>query len=183
MWGYPFEKDLLKQLSKHAKIAGIIMMLLGLAGIFFPQVMSVVVMAFIAWLMLLAGITVGYFTWASDRGNWRGWLKSFILALMGGLLLVYPLSGMAAIGLFMAIYFLMDSFSSFTLAMEMRPNQGWGLWLVNSFLSLGLGLLFVWGWPFRSMWMVGLFVGISLFFDGVTLFSMGRRFHKMDQEE
>ncbi len=183
MWGYPFDESILKQLSKHAKIAGAVMMLLGLAGVIFPQVMSVVVMAFVAWLMLLAGTTAAYFTWASDRSNWKGWLKSFILILMGGLLLFYPLPGVAAIGMFMAVYFLMDSFSSFTLAMEMRPRQGWGWWLINALLSLGLGILFIWGWPFSSMWMVGLFVGISLFFDGMTLFFMGRLFHKMDQGE
>lgn len=183
MWGYPFETDLLKTLSKHAKIAGVIMMLLGLAGIVFPQVMSVVVMAFVAWLMLLAGTTAAYFTWKSDRDNWLGWLKSFILVVMGLLMLLYPLPGVAAIGLFFAIYFFMDSFSSLSLAMTMRPNKGWWIWLFNSLLSLGLGFLFLWGWPFSAMWMVGLFVGISLFFDGLTLFFMGRLFHKMDNGE
>ena len=183
MWGYPIENDLLKQLSKHAKIAGAIMMLLGLAGIFFPQIMSVVVVVFVAWLMLLSGIVAGYFTWISDRGNWMGWLKSFILVLMGGVMLFYPFPGVAAMGLIFAVYFFMDSFSSFTLAMDMRPNKGWGWWLVNALLSLALGILFVMDWPFSSMWMVGLFVGISLFFDGITLFFMGRLFHKLDQDK
>jgi uncharacterized membrane protein HdeD (DUF308 family) len=41
-----------------------------------------------------------------------------------------------------------------------------------------LGLLLVTGWPQSSIMLVGLFVGFSLFFDGLALFMGGNFLNK-----
>ena len=43
------------------------------------------------------------------------------------------------------------------------------MWLFNAITSLVLGILFVIGWPTSSLFLIGLFVGISLLFDGLAL--------------
>lgn len=183
MWNDTFESDGFKAFSKQAKIVGIILILLGVVGIIFPQFMSVVVVILVAWLMLIAGVVSGFFTWKFNAGSWLGWLKSAILFLMGGFLIFYPLPGVATLGLIFAIYFFVDGISNLSLARTLHPNRGWWIWLVNGVLSIGLAVLFLWQWPFSSAWLVGLFIGISLTFDGVSFFLMGRVLNKIEPQE
>ena len=181
MWKYPIDENLFETFSKHSKIVGIVFIILGLIGIVFPVFMTFATVAFVAWLMIFSGITAGYFTYKSDRSDIAGWLKSFILIIIGALMLFYPMSGVGTVGLLLAIYFFMDSFASFSLAMSMRPQKGWIWWLINAILSLIIGIVFIIGWPFSSLYLVGLFVGFSLFFDGIVMLTMSSIFKKMNQ--
>jgi uncharacterized membrane protein HdeD (DUF308 family) len=47
------------------------------------------------------------------------------------------------------------------------------MWLLNGIFSIVLAVIFLVGWPFSSLYLVGLFVGISLFIDGVVLLTLG----------
>jgi len=98
-------------------------------------------------------------------------------------MIFYPMQGIAALGLLFAIYFFTDAFAGFGLAFSMKPQKMWWLWLVNAVTSLVLGVIFIVGWPFSSLFMVGLLVGISLLFDGVALLSGGIFLDEIDKEE
>jgi uncharacterized membrane protein HdeD (DUF308 family) len=182
MWNSVFEADGFKAFSKHAKIVGIVLTLLGIAGIIFPQVMSVVVVVLVAWLMLFAGLASGFFTWQLNRRSWLGWLKSAILFFVGAFLIFYPLPGVATLGLIFAIYFFVDGFSGLSFAFTLRPSKGWWIWLINGSMSIGLGLIFFWQWPFSAAWLVGLFIGISLLIDGLSFLLMGRILKEMERD-
>ncbi len=175
MWKIWLEMDdeTKRRVAKNAKISGIVLMLLGIGGILFPGIMSLATLFFIAWMLLLGGLMTGYFTWMSDKNDWLGWLKTFILVATGILLIFKPMPGIAAVGLLLAIYFLFDSFGSMAIAFTMKPAKGWWLWLVNGLFSLVLAVIFLAGWPFSSLYLVGLFVGISLFIDGIVLITLG----------
>jgi len=173
MWNRPTEEVLLAKFSKFSKTAGIVFMLLGASGVIFPLFMTFAVVALVSFLMLTGGIVAAYFTWMSDRGNWVGWLKSFLLIAASLYLILYPGISAAAIGLLLTVYFFIDAFSGFVLTTSLYPAKGWFLWLISSVISLGLGVVFLMGWPFSSMYLVGLFVGISLLFDGLALFING----------
>jgi uncharacterized membrane protein HdeD (DUF308 family) len=160
--------------AKNAMGAGIVLILLGMAGIVFPAFMSVAVVFFVAWMMLLGGLASGWFTWMSDRSDWMGWFKAFIPVLVALMLFFKPMPGIAAVGLLLAIYFLFDSFGNMALALTMKPAPGWWMWLLNGLFSLILAVIFLVGWPFSSLVLVGLFVGISLLIDGVVLLTLGR---------
>ncbi len=172
-------KELLEKFGKYARITGVILVVLGLVGIIFPYALSIATVAFVSYLMIVAGFVSGYFTWITNREDWLGWLKSLILFLMGLFILYYPITGIAAIGLMLVFYFFMDSFAGFGLALSMRGHDGWWMWLFNSFISLVLGIIFMVGWPFSSTYLVGLFVGISLFFDGIALIAGGNIWKKV----
>jgi uncharacterized membrane protein HdeD (DUF308 family) len=74
----------------------------------------------------------------------------------------------------------MDGFVSFALAIEQKPQKGWWIILINSITSVILGAIFIIGWPFNSIFLVGLYIGISLLFDGVVLLSMSSAVKKLD---
>ena len=173
MWKYPNEMKLLAKFKKHAKTAGIIFMILGFIGAVFPVLTSLATVIFVSWLMLIAGIFAGYFTYITDRDDWSGWLKSFILIGVALYMILSPFGGIATLGLLFSIYFFMDAFSGFMMASSLYPNRGWGLWAINAVLSMLMAVIFVVGWPFTSMYLIGLLVGFSLFFDGISLLVAG----------
>ena len=176
-------KNLVDNFKKYAKISGTIFILLGLAGIIYPAFMSLTTLAFVSYLMIFAGIMAGWMTWTSNKNDWAGWLKSVLLVMVGLFMLFYPLQGVAAIGLLFAVYFLMDAFAGFGLAFSLKPQKIWWLWLINAITSLVLGILFIWGWPLSSLWLVGLFVGISLLFDGIALLTGGMWLDEIEKKE
>jgi len=175
-------KNLVDNFKKHAKTGGIFFVLLGMAGILFPTLMSLTTVLLVAYLMLFAGVSAGILTYKSNREDWMGWLKSFILLLASLLILLYPLQGTAALGLILAIYFFMDAFASFSLALSLRPKKIWLVWLFNSITSLALGVLFVIGWPKSSLFLIGILVGISLLLDGIALLLGGAFVEDIDDK-
>ena len=173
------EEELFEKFSKYSKIAGIVFIILGAVGIIEPVFMTMATVTFVAWLMMFAGFIAGYFTYVSDKSDYLGWLKSFVLIAISAFMIFYPMSGVGTVGLLLAIYFFMDSFAGFSLAMNMRPAKGWVWWLINAIFSMLIGILFIVGWPFTSLYLIGLLVGFSLFFDGFALLITGSIFKKM----
>ncbi len=172
-------QELIDRFSKNSRIAGIVFMLLGLIGILFPAFMSVTSALFFGWLLLFTGFLAGFHTWNTSRGDWLGWLKTLVLVATGMMIIFDPIPGVAALGIIFAVYFMFDGASSTVLAFQMRPAPMWWVVLINGIISLALALIFVLNWPLGSMVLVGLFVGISLFFDGIALLAISSGVKKL----
>jgi len=179
MWKYPEADDLLHTFEKNAKVAGVIFIILGLIGVMFPVFASMATVVFVAWLMMIAGLMAGWFTYQSNKGDWAGWLKSVILIGVSLYMLFSPLGGVATLGMLFSIYFFMDAFSGFMIASSTYPQSGWFMWLINAILSMIIAIIFIVGWPFTSTYLIGLLVGFSLFFDGLALLMGAKIFGKM----
>jgi uncharacterized membrane protein HdeD (DUF308 family) len=162
-----------KRSRKTVTITSIVLILAGITGIAVPHLMSIAIAMFAGWLMVIAGSIALLITWHGFRDSWVAWLKPFALIAVGLLILLHPIAGTAALGLMLAIYFLLDGFSGVGAAWELRPRRGWGLLMLNGLLSLVLAFVFIAGWPFTTTWLVGLFIGFSLFIDGLTLLMLG----------
>jgi uncharacterized membrane protein HdeD (DUF308 family) len=50
-------------------------------------------------------------------------------------------------------------------------------------MSLIIAIVFVWQWPFSSLYLIGLLVGFSLFFDGLVLFIGGKTLKDMTKDD
>jgi len=157
----------------HSLLIGILLVILGTAGLAAPGLMSIATAVYVAWMLIIGGAFWSYHTWKSNRGHLMDWLKPFVLILTGGLMLFYPLSGVAAVGLLLAVYLLLDAFGSFVLARELHPKKGWAWMTFNGIISLLLAMLFLFGWPATSLFLVGIYVAISLIFDGWALIVIG----------
>jgi len=177
------DKNLLEQFSQYSKTAGIIFMILGVLGIAFPVVLSLTTAYFIAWLLLFGGFTIAVHTYKTNKKDWLGWFKSFIFILSAILTIINPQTGVAALGIILATYLFMDGFVNFALAIEQKGQKGWWLILINAITSVILGAIFIAGWPFNSIFLVGLYIGISLLFDGVVLLSMSNAVKKLEDNK
>jgi uncharacterized membrane protein HdeD (DUF308 family) len=60
----------------------------------------------------------------------------------------------------------------FTIIMGFTNRSGRSMsWLVvlNGIITLILGILVLKSWPFSALWLIGLYVGISLLLSGISL--------------
>ena len=186
MWDFkmfPKEQELLEKLGKYSFAAGLVLGIAGIFAIIYPMYASLFTVAFIAWIMVFSGISVGYFTFKSNKEDWLGWLKTLVLIGTGLFILFEPVSGIAAVGILFAIYFFLDGFMGFALGSSMKPNKGWWLWSLNGFVSIALGVIFLVSWPSiaEEAWLIGIYVGISLLFDGMTLLFMGNNIKNLSK--
>jgi uncharacterized membrane protein HdeD (DUF308 family) len=172
--GFTANREFLDKFSKYSKITGVIFILIGIAGMLFPSIMSVATALFYGWLLIFSGFMIGFHTFQTNKKDWLGWLKAFIFFIVGAFIVINPIPGVQALGIILAIYFFMDAFASMVLTFEIKPEKWWWLILLNGFLSIFLGVYTLVYWPISSFFIVGFFVGVSLFFDGVVLLTMGK---------
>jgi len=167
--------------GKYSLVAGILLILLGTIGIILPQIMSLEASIFIASLLVVGGIFWLIHSFQVRTKEWTEWLKPVLLLITGGLMIVYPMTGVATIGLLLAVYLLLDAYGSFMMAYSLKEKKG-VFWMVfNGIISLLLAVLFIVGWPASSLFLVGLYISISLIFDGwalVTIYWMQRKLEK-----
>jgi len=176
------DKSLLENFSKFSKIYGIVFLIIGAIGIIYPAVISLATAVFYGWLLLLGAVAIAMHTWQTNKKDWLGWLKAFVFLLVGLLIILNPLIGVAALGMLFAVYFFMDSFSSFALAFELKPSSMWWISLLNGLLSAVLGFILISSWPISSIFLVGLLVGVNLLFDGIALLSLGMAAKTVEKE-
>jgi len=168
------DSELTEKMQSSLKIISILLIILGISGILIPQALSFAIEIFFAGLMIAAGILLAYHNYKSIFTSFINWLKPLILIIGGILLLVFPISGISTIMLVLSFYFFTDAFASFGLSHERYPHSGWVWMTFNGVLSALLAMLILVGWPQSSLIYLGIFVGISLLFDGIALFMLGR---------
>jgi len=168
-----FDKETLQKFSTQTIIAGVMMMIVGGLGIFAPALMSLVVVSLLGWLFIMSAIIQGYITYKTYRRSFSAWLKPALSFIIGMLFFIFPVQGIAVAAVMLSVYLWVDAFSSFGFAMDYKPNSWWWIHIVNALISIILAILIMIGWPESSLFWVGLYAAISLFFDGVALFSMG----------
>ncbi len=179
----PDQLQLKKQIESfgpHTLAMGILLVILGTIGIVLPGLLSIATVGFLAGLLILGGGIWVYHTYKSGTRSFMDWLKPQLLLFTGVLMLIFPVQGVASLALLLTFYFVLDSYSSFSFAYNRYPDKGWGWMVFNGLVDLLLASLFIYGWPASSPWLVGLFVGISLLFDGWALIAIGWAMRKSD---
>ena len=121
------DEKVFNKFGPYTLITGILLIGLGTAGIILPGVMSLGTAVSVAWLLLIGGGVWASHTYKYSPKNVMDWLKPGVLLIIGGLMLFYPVSGVEAVGLLLAVYLLLHAFGSFALAQTIHPCQRLGL--------------------------------------------------------
>ncbi len=162
-----------ERMRRQLILTGVAMLIIGALGVVVPQVLSFTLSLLVGALLIAAGLVSAYLAWYGYRRSPVTWFKPAILLIIGALIAFHPGIGAAALGLVLILYFAFSAFAGITLALSFRPLPGWGWMLFSGLVSLVLAIVFIAGWPFQAQWLVGLFVGINLIFDGVSLLMAG----------
>ena len=175
------DADMKQQLHRSFRTTGILLLLIGIISILLPQLVSAVLSLFIGSVLILAGLAVAYGTWTGYRNSGLAWLKPFVLIIIGLLIAFNPAIVAAALGVLLVIYFLLTGFASIGFALDLRPLGGWVWMMLNGVLSITLAIIFLAGWPFSSVALIGILVGISFVFDGISLLAVSRAIKMQEQ--
>ena len=149
---------------------GIFLLLFGLVMIVLPVVGSFAIDLFIGVVLLIAGVL--QVVMAFNFRNWKGFLIKLLTGILYGgaglLLLVYPLSGVITLTLFLAAFLLIEGVLEIAFAYKLKPESHWNWVLFDGVIGILLGVLIIANWPSDSLWVLGLLFGINLVFSGVT---------------
>ena len=156
---------------------GIILIALGVLGVIFPFILGSILTAILGWLILIVAVVriVQAFNSRRFGGSARLVLRlivGLLYAIAGIYILAHPAIALAVLALWIGIVFIVEAVGEFALAFTADvPNKAWVL--LDSFITLLLGLAILRQWPLTGMWVVGTLVGISLIFTGVSAVSLG----------
>lgn len=168
---------------------GIIMTLLGVLAIIWPQLSTVAVDVYVGWLFLLSGAvglvtiffapTVSAFFWS---------LFTAALSLFVGILLLWhPIEGAISLTLVLIAFFIAEGLFQIAASLSYReafPNS-WGWMLASGIADLILAGLIIAGWPGTASWALGLIVGVNLITSGIAIIMVAataRRFVRTAEE-
>lgn len=164
---------------------GILMIILGALAIVYPAMTSVGVEMLLGAVLVGAGVV--QVVYAFGVRGWKGFfwhlLVAITYAVIGVLLLTYPLGGLVTLTFLLALYFLISGVFKVVVSLTSRDVSGWGWVLTSGIASLILGVLVWTSWPIGSLWFIGLLVGIDLIFAGFSLAAMAISVHSMAKEE
>jgi uncharacterized membrane protein HdeD (DUF308 family) len=84
------------------------------------------------------------------------------------MLFVYPFTGVLTLTLLLASFLLTEGVFELILAFQLRPRQNWTWALGNGIITLLLGGMIWFQWPFDAPWLIGTLVGTSVLFTGIS---------------
>jgi len=166
-------EDLFKQYGNLSIGVGILFLIAGILAIAQPVIGGISFVWLLASLFIVGGIFKGYLVFKSHNNSAGAWFKVLAMILAGILLFVFPVIGAATIALLFSFYFLLDGFSSIYMAFEFKPLSGWWAWAFNGFVSILLAFIILFKWPFSSLAVVGILLGISFIFDAIVMIYLG----------
>ncbi|MBF2050981.1 MAG: HdeD family acid-resistance protein [Leptolyngbya sp. IPPAS B-1204] len=148
------------------------LIILGVIAILLPGIASAFFTSVMAWIAIISGavMIVEAFQSRPLRGFWLNLLVG-IAYVIAGIYILFNL-GAAVVALTFAFGILFIVEGIFTIIMAFTNRAGHRMsWLValNGIVTLILGILVLNRWPDSSLWLIGLYVGISLLLSGISL--------------
>jgi uncharacterized membrane protein HdeD (DUF308 family) len=162
----------IKQATGWVIVLSIVLIVLGILSIVSPVIASAFFTSMMGWIALISGVVMVVQSFRSKpvRGFWLNLIVGLFYAI-AGLYILFNL-GQAILALTFAFGVLFIVEGIFTIIMGFTNRAGRTMsWLVvlNGIVTLILGIMVLNRWPFSALWLIGLYVGISLLFSGVSL--------------
>lgn len=150
---------------------GIAVLGLGLLAFFNVVLATVASIYYVGAILLIAGIAQIVYAFQV-----RGWKHFLNWALVGALYVIAgltafinPLLTSAVLTMLLGLALIAAGALRIVASLAMRPHGFW-LWLLAAGVITALtGLVVLLGWPFNSLWLIGLILAIDLTWHGVTL--------------
>lgn len=153
-------------------VLSIVLMILGVLAILMPSIASAFFTSVIGWIALISGAVMIIESFQSKpvRGFWLNLVVGIFYVIAG----IYILSnlGAALLALTFAFGTLFIIEGIFTIIMAFTNRAGHrmsGLVAFNGIVTLILGIMVLNRFPASAIWLIGLYVGISLLMSGISL--------------
>jgi uncharacterized membrane protein HdeD (DUF308 family) len=152
---------------------GLIMIVLGVFAVVWPQISTVAVDVYVGWLFFVSGVvglalmffspSVSSFLWAL--------LTAALALLVGILLLWHPIEGAVSLTLVLIAFFIVEGVFQIAGSIAYRSlfPESWGWMLLSGLADLALAAVIIAGWPGTASWALGLIVGVNLISSGFAI--------------
>lgn len=152
---------------------GVIMVILGVLAVIWPQISSVAVDLYIGWMFLFSGIVglATIFLAPSVSGFLWSLLTAALALAVGVLLLWHPVEGTVSLTLVLIAFFVTEGIFQIAAAVRYRDSfpDSWGWMVMSGVADLILAGLLISGWPGTAVWALGLIAGTNLITSGVAI--------------
>jgi len=150
---------------------GLAMLVLGAFAVGWACIVTLTVTAtwIFGFLLLLSGIMeiVNAFSAEQWKGKLLHLLIGVLYVLVGVMVVDQPAEAAVGLTLLIALFLMIGGIFRMVFAISQR-FPGWGWVLLNGVVSLMLGVLVYKQWPTSGLWLIGLFVGLELIFNGAA---------------
>ncbi len=153
---------------------GIVMVVLGATAIGYSVLFTLASMVFIGWLMVIGGLlqTAHAFGCKEWGGFFVDLLAGILYAVAGFLIIAHPAATALALTLLIAVLLIFSGIFRIVLAIAVRfHNSGW--LILHGIINLLLGISICQDWPLSGLWVIGLFIGVDMLFNGWSLIMLG----------
>lgn len=149
---------------------GVLLIVLGILAIAIPSVSTIVVETWIAIILASAGTAKLFYAFRTRNSGGFAWqLALSILYIATGIMLfVNPLTGVLTLTLLLGSFLLTEGVFELILAFRLRPQPNWTWALTNGIITLVLGGIVWFQWPFDAPWLIGTYVGASVILTGIS---------------
>lgn len=156
-------------------LLGVIWTILGLMAIGEPHIATNIAVVFIGVLLLVGGGAQSVTAFATLRrpGFFLRLLEGLLSIAVGVLLLVDPRQGEIGLTLLIALFLTIGGFMRIFLSLQWRSFGNWFWLLLSGVIEVLLGALIWTGWPGTAEWVIGLFIGIRMLFQGSSMLALG----------
>ncbi len=148
-------------------VLGIALVVLGFLAISSSFQATLATISFLSVLLILGGLTncLGAF-WSRDWSGFFSFLLGGVLYIVIGVLMIRrPLAAAAGLTLLIASLLMIGGLFRIFAAVSHRFD-GWWMLLASGVITLLLGLMIAWEWPFSGLWVIGTFVGVEMLLGG-----------------
>jgi uncharacterized membrane protein HdeD (DUF308 family) len=161
---------LVQKSTSWSIILSVLMIVAGVLAIVIPLVGGLAITVLVGWLLVLSGLMHFVYAWHTRGTGAIIWeiLVGIAYAFVGGWVLYHPLLGMVGLTLALAIYLFAESVLEFVLGFQLRPRPGSGWLFVDGVITLILAVMIWRDWPFSTAWALGILVGVSMLFSGIS---------------
>lgn len=159
-----------KKNVNRSLVIGVLLIVLGIVAIALPSVSTIFAETWFALILISSGFAkLVYATETRAQGGflWKLLLSGLYIAT-GIMLFVYPLNGILTLTLLLGSFLLTEGVFELILAFRLRPQQNWTWVLGDGIITLILGAMIWFQWPFNAPWLIGTLVGVSILFTGIS---------------
>lgn len=148
-------------------ILGAAFVVLGTIALGYSVAVSITTVILFGFLLVAAGaVQIVSAFWAQ---RWSGTLLHLFIGILyvitGFFMVDAPLESTVELTLIMAMFLIVGGMFRIVAALLQRFHD-WPWVLLNGVVTLFLGLLIYKQWPASGLWVIGLFVGVDLIFNG-----------------
>jgi uncharacterized membrane protein HdeD (DUF308 family) len=153
---------------------GTVLILVGVLAISYPVAATITTVTVFGVLLVISGaVEIISGIWARGWGGFFAHLLCGLLYLFVGVVLLdRPLIGAAVYTILLAVFFVASGLFRIVASAKLQFS-GWGWGVLSGAVSLVLGVLIWKQLPEAALWVIGLFVGIDLLFNGWSWVMLG----------